>query len=400
MKNTLFLLGLAMLIAVSGCKKDKPEGRSLTCSITSPKNGEELSVYDDLIITIDAKDSNGSITAVMVYLDSLPCGTAMTAPYIVAISSEYLSLGSHKLKAVAVNDVATQKESATITIAIIDDGGGGKDESPDFVTFANGEIPLSWRTSSWEVDVAMGYDDGYSLKSKEYPASVLTNKTMKAPGYIEFYTRGNNFDLYIDRNKKKALSSTPNGNWTKWIYDVGQGKHEFLWETTLGASVYLDAIKFTIRDFLLLGDEYQGGIVAYVDETGKHGLIAAPKDQAAKIQWYNGSYIKTDATGTAYNTGKSNTEKIVQTQGAGNYAAKLCDDLILNGYDDWFLPGKDELNELYKNKGLIGGFSNDGYYWSSSESDNNTAWLQSFSNGNQVSWNKKDVVKVRAVREF
>jgi len=111
-------------------------------------------------------------------------------------------------------------------------------------------------------------------------------------------------------------------------------------------------------DIPRVGQPYQGGIVAYIDETGKHGLIAAPEDQSPGIQWYNGSYIETGATAIAIGTGKSNTEKIIEEQSAGTYAAKLCDDLVLNGYSDWFLPSKDELNELYKNRAEIGGFSN------------------------------------------
>ena len=118
---------------------------------------------------------------------------------------------------------------------------------------------------------------------------------------------------------------------------------------------------------LEIGQEYQGGKIAYLDATGKHGLIAAPADQSAGIQWYNGSDIATGATGTAIGTGKNNTTKIVQAQRAGNYAAKLCDDLVLNGYNDWYLPSQDELKELYKNKDLIGGFTT-GWYWSSTES--------------------------------
>jgi hypothetical protein len=48
-------------------------------------------------------------------------------------------------------------------------------------------------------------------------------------------------------------------------------------------------------------------------------------------------------------------------------AARKCDDLALNGYDDWFLPSKDELNQMYLQRSVIGGFHK--CYWSSSEDD-------------------------------
>lgn len=46
---------------------------------------------------------------------------------------------------------------------------------------------------------------------------------------------------------------------------------------------------------------------------------------------------------------------------------------------DWYLPNKEELNEMFLNKPNIGVFEND-FYWSSTEVGN-SAWDQSFSNG-------------------
>jgi len=153
---------------------------------------------------------------------------------------------------------------------------------------------------------------------------------------------------------------------------------------------------------LEIGQDYQGGKIAYLDATGKHGLIAAPSDQDAGsgIQWYNGSYGITGATGTDIGTGKNNTEKIVTAQGTMvSYAANLCKSLNLGGYTDWFLPSKDELNKLYENRVKIGGFSN-AWYWSSSEYDLNYAWNQSFNGGNQATSNRSSNCRVRAVRAF
>jgi hypothetical protein len=84
-----------------------------------------------------------------------------------------------------------------------------------------------------------------------------------------------------------------------------------------------------------------------------------------------------------------------------NSVKTACDELILNGYSDWRLPSKEELNALYVNLKQIrvGGFANY-YYWSSTEDDNTSAWKQDFSNGEQNGNNKNNKFNVRAVRAF
>ena len=152
---------------------------------------------------------------------------------------------------------------------------------------------------------------------------------------------------------------------------------------------------------LKVGDHYQGGIIAYIDETGEHGFIAAPEDQSTNIKWWNGSYIYTEAYDTAIGTGQSNTTTIIKAQGDGLYAATLCDNLLLNGYDDWFLPSRDELHILYENRNLIGGFTN-GCYWSSSDVKHANAYAcgHDFGNGGQAGYIKSYTFYVRAVRYF
>jgi len=73
---------------------------------------------------------------------------------------------------------------------------------------------------------------------------------------------------------------------------------------------------------------------------------------------------------------------------------KACADLG-NG---WRLPTKDELNLMYINRVAIGGFTNN-IYWSSTEYDNDNAWLQYFANGNQFNHYKFFTGYVRAVRD-
>ena len=151
---------------------------------------------------------------------------------------------------------------------------------------------------------------------------------------------------------------------------------------------------------------YQGGIIFYIFQPGDtgyvagetHGLIAATEDQSSGIQW-SAAPIVTGATGTAIGTGLTNTNAIIAVQGSGSYAASIARDYNGGGYTDWFLPSKDELNQLYENKTAISGFT-DAWYWSSTEFNNDVAWLQIFSNGNQNDDIKANTYYVRAVRAF
>lgn len=70
------------------------------------------------------------------------------------------------------------------------------------------------------------------------------------------------------------------------------------------------------------------------------------------------------------------------------------------GYDDWYLPTKDELNLVYKNLRKAGIISGDSRYWSSSEDSDSIAWRQRFSDGNQDILLKRYISSVRAIRAF
>jgi hypothetical protein len=140
--------------------------------------------------------------------------------------------------------------------------------------------------------------------------------------------------------------------------------------------------------------------VFFIDETGSHGLIVATSDQSSGIGWgCKGTLIGN--TLVAYGSGLANTEVIVAGCATAGIPARLCNDLVLNGYSDWYLPSQDELLILYAQKDVIGGIS--GQYWTSTESPSNgvnNAQAVNFVTFGAYGTDKDYLVKVRAIRSF
>lgn len=157
------------------------------------------------------------------------------------------------------------------------------------------------------------------------------------------------------------------------------------------------------------GQSYQGGIIGYILVSGDpgynssvlHGIIVSPIDNAVNTEWgCMGTSI--GVTNTTFGAGQTNTTSIVNGCGTASIAAKICDDLVLNGYNDWFLPSRDEMNKLFLNRSIIGGFSNQGYYWTSTECSSSDAIGFGFDNGDSGygCGTKHDSNNIRAIRFF
>jgi len=145
-----------------------------------------------------------------------------------------------------------------------------------------------------------------------------------------------------------------------------------------------------------IGKRFGGGIIFWLNTTKDRGLIADTAD-LRPAQWYNGTI--TILAGTT-ESGKLNTQKIVTAQGTSrNYAALECANSNRGGFTDWFLPSKEELNRLFLQKKLVGGFaSND--YWSSSLFLDGYPFGQHFGTGHRNYNIENYFYFVRAIRSF
>jgi hypothetical protein len=198
--------------------------------------------------------------------------------------------------------------------------------------------------------------------------------------------------------QRNAITSPANGltiyNTTTKSYEVYNGTN---WYSTVH----------------YIGENYGGGIVFYIYDNGQHGLIASNFGSGWGIPWSNGTDRFTGSTGDGLNAGAMNSTIITATQVADNpsglFAAKASvnESYTVDGirYGGWYLPSKYELNLLFNQRNIVGGFPNTGgaaFFWSSTEVNQSTVWVQDFYTGIQSTTNPKNDLFTyqRSIRSF
>lgn len=146
-----------------------------------------------------------------------------------------------------------------------------------------------------------------------------------------------------------------------------------------------------------------GGVVAYLFQPGDSGYVSGQSHGLIMTTEYLGSANwgcqgKLIGTSLKIGSGASNTSAILKACFAVDIAARICDDLVLNGYSDWYLPSWEELEVISYNNKLIG--QPNGIYLSSYERDLNNAVGVDFYKGVGINLPKSSSTGVCAVRAF
>jgi len=174
------------------------------------------------------------------------------------------------------------------------------------------------------------------------------------------------------------------------------------------------AEKVEVIEVPVIGLPFAGGFFAgeLALDGERYALVVAPKAKGEKLKLE----YKKKSLGTSDGTdndddGLSNSERI---NNANHPAAQFCRSLKIGGFDDWYLPSRDELMRIWmglgpnrKNTPVLfkaGGAEafEDCWYWSSTEyaSFSDGAWVIFFSGGGQTNGNKFYKFGVRAVRRL
>ena len=281
------------------------------------------------------------------------------------------------------DDKVIANQEVSLTISILQGSLGGTEvftETHDSTTNAYGLVTLNIGAGNPTDFANIDWSDGpYFVKVEMDGNEMGTSQLLSVP-YAKYADNAGNV-LALDN----TTPFTPDAD-----YEPATKKYV---DDNAGGSIHY------------VGEEFGGGVVFYVDETGEHGLIVSLDDISTSAPW--GQYGTTTGATSTWD-GDANSQ-IIDDGAAADDAVLLAQNHNGGSNSDWYLPSIDELNLLYNsrfrvNKALsnITGASQIGqnYYWSSTESNSDYAWYYRYTNGNTNDGGKNNSYYVRAVRAF
>ena len=234
--------------------------------------------------------------------------------------------------------------------------------------------------------------------------------TISKYGFV--YSRFTNSPSLNDGYTVELYSSNPTSAFSTTISSLSAGVTYYVRAFAINELGITYGNVKSFRQPLSIGDEYEGGVVAYLFQSGdsgyvwgeQHGLIIPKKDDRPTYYYQWGCY-SVYYTYSGIGEGKNNTTKIISACGSGSAAYYVKNQYRAGGKADWFLPSIEELRKIYYNSNSlnISSSNSDDEYWSSTQYSNygsSYAYYMHFYYGYSYHSYKSDYKKVLPVRQF
>ena len=391
--KVLGLLACVSLVACSG--KEEPVVET-TATIANPVAGASFSVDQDIEVSLNLNKGTYGVDMAEYYANGNLIAVTDVSPFTYLAQVGNFPYGNVELKAVLRDTMNNVYTTPAVNFQITGEKLTGKE------SFASG-IPSAvkvWNDrgeASWVACGDDGNDDSNSILTEKTTSffSTVVEATSAAP-CLEFYAKGCGM-LTVSVNGTVCKSFLLSADWKPYRFVLSEGvatvRFAFKASGTNLPYAYVDDISMIATPGLEIGMYYQGGIIASLK--GDHGSLLLPFDLSTNVKWG----VVSDCLATGH-YGAENTQRIVEKNADVYSAALLCDQLVCGGYDDWYLPSKDEMDALVGVIDQLGVLV--GTYWTSSEhlGNNGGAWVQEFPQGTRSAVFKENLNAVRAMRDF
>lgn len=203
------------------------------CTILTPSQNSIFELGSTINISVNATDSDGTITGVSFYIDDdlTPAFTDDSAPYGWDWNTLGQSPWEHTIRVIATDNANNQRQDS-VSLMLITQANEGFEGG--FSAFYPWE---STGTGAWNVQAAQYYSGLQASKagaiSHNQSSSLSLTLNILAPGEISFFSKVSseaNYDylrFFIDGTQMEQWSGEL--GWARHSYPVQAGQHSFTW---------------------------------------------------------------------------------------------------------------------------------------------------------------------------
>lgn len=216
-------------------------------------------------------------------------------------------------------------------------------------TISNSKMSHNRQTYNFSISADIVDNGNSEIISKGVCYDTRSNPTLPVSRKIESTFKGDHFSTLLSYGGGISKNDPTTLELNRTYYARPYATNEI-------GTAYGDELILNTNYSLRIGGAYKGGVIIYFlkptdigyDENIKHGLLIPFVSEMPKQQYSWGCKGTSIVTSTAIGMGRSNTETIANNCHDSDCAAKFCDNWESNGFSDWYLPSRYELEEYRK----------------------------------------------------